>query len=204
MKKMTLIALLVMILAILMSGCKGQTTAQGAGETTDTQEVTAQTTDDTQASETTPSETQTETEAEETQSSETTLSETQTETEAEDTQSSETNLPEETSIDGKENIRFTVVFYDDTKSEFILTKEETETIKKFFYNHEMTIIDSPLDRIGPMMFYLGDDVLSTHSLGLSFLDGIIDGKYVTVKLSDAECREFQSIIESYVDLTQVP
>ena len=185
MKIMTLFAVLVMILAILMSSCKGQTTAQGAGETTDTQEVTAQTTDDTQASETT-------------------LSETQTETEAEDTQSSETNPHAETSIDGKESIRFTVVFYDDTKSEFILTKEETETIKKFFYNHEMTIIDSPLDRVGPLMLFLGNDVLSTYYADLSFLDGIIDGRYVVVELSDAECREFQSIIESYVDVTQLP
>ena len=202
MKKMTLFAVLVMILAILMSGCKGQTTAQGAGETTDTQEVTAQTTDDTQASETTPSETQTETEAEETQSSETTLSETQTETEAEDTQSSETNLPEES--DGEDRVRLDVCFLDSSHAVFLLTKEETETVKKFFYTHEMTIIDSPLDRVGPLMLFLGNDVLSTYYADLSFLDGIIDGRYVVVELSDAECREFQSIIESYVDVTQLP
>ena len=183
MKKMTLIALLVMILAILMSGCKGQTTAQGAGETTDTQEVTAQTTDDTRASETTPSETQ-------------------TETEAEDTQSSETNLPEES--DGEDRVRLDVCFLDSSHAVFLLTKEETETVKKFFYNHEMTIIDSPLDRVGPLMLFLGNDVLSTYYADLSFLDGIIDGRYVVVELSDAECREFQSIIESYVDVTQLP
>ena len=185
MKKMTLFAVLVMILAILMSGCKGQTTAQGAGETTDTQEVTAQTTDDTQASETT-------------------LSETQAETEAEDTQSSEMNSSEKTNSEGEEYIYFSVSFYDNSHAEYTLSIEESEFIRKLFYNHEKRVTEFLSDSVSTVYFRIGNDFLYT-SMADDTMEGSINWEFVRIELSEAERQQLREIVEMHVgDLSKVP
>ena len=90
-------------------------------------------------------------------------------------------------------------------TEYTLSDEQTAFIKDIFYIHEKSILDSPLKSIGTVEFQVGNDILSTSIGGLSVLDGVIDGKYVMVELSDSERQQLQELIATYVtDLTLVP
>ena len=90
-------------------------------------------------------------------------------------------------------------------TEYTLSDEQADYIKEIFYNHEKNSIDSPLMSIGTVEFQIGNDILSTSIGGLSVLDGVINGKYVMIELSESERQQLQELITTYVtDLTLVP
>ncbi len=81
--------------------------------------------------------------------------------------------------------------------EFTLEDEQAQTITSLFYNHEMQINDSPAASVETLAFQIGEDRLGTSMGGLRTLSGRINGKLVTVELSDHEYESVYQIISQY-------
>lgn len=81
--------------------------------------------------------------------------------------------------------------------EFTLEDEQAKTIFNLFYNHEMQINDSPAESVETLAFQICEDRLGTSMGGLRTLSGRINGKLVTVELSDQEYETVYQIISQY-------
>ena len=178
MKKTLLIVFIVSILAGLLTGCAGQS----SGQVTMQENVTK-------------------------------VSKNGLETTSTDTQTSAEQSAVEQTQEQTNTAAVVLKVYSDATAtdkgnpgtEYTLSDEQSAFIKELFYDHEKNILDSPLMCIGTVEIQVGNDILSTSIGGLSVLDGVIDGKYVMVELSDSERQQLQELIATYVTyLTLVP
>lgn len=81
--------------------------------------------------------------------------------------------------------------------EFVLEDGQAQTIRSLFYHHEMQIEESPSLSAETFAFQIGGDRLGTSMGGLRTLSGRINGKLVTVKLSDLEYESVYQIVSQY-------
>lgn len=82
-------------------------------------------------------------------------------------------------------------------NEFTIEDEQAQTITSLFYNHEVQINDSPTASVETLAFQIGEDRLGTSMGGLRTLSGRINGKLVTVELSDREYESVYQIVSQY-------
>ena len=83
-------------------------------------------------------------------------------------------------------------------NEYILEDEKAKMIAALFYNHEMQINDSPVSSAATLAFRIGEDYLNTSMEDLGTLSGRINGKLVTIELSDHEYESVYQIVSRYV------
>lgn len=87
--------------------------------------------------------------------------------------------------------------WDSTKSEYILSPEDSEFITGLFYDHEKEVIDSPIASVATLGFRTGEDHLSSSMGGLNTFDGTIGGESVVMGLSESERETVRQIILTY-------
>lgn len=85
--------------------------------------------------------------------------------------------------------------------EYVLEDEHAEVILDMFYNHEMQILDSPVESIATLQFGIGEDYLTTSMDALWSLSGRINGELVGIELNDSEYETVRWIVSQYVQDT---
>lgn len=89
--------------------------------------------------------------------------------------------------------------YSDKNETYVLKGEQAQAISNLFYDHEMQIIDSPLESIATLQFRIGEDLLCTSMGDLGTLDGRINGNLVVLELSGEEYEAVYQIVSPYAE-----
>lgn len=89
------------------------------------------------------------------------------------------------------------IYSEDGEIEKTLSSEEEAFVRSLFYQHENRIWGSPIDSMHEFAFWIGEDQLGASASLMDELDGVVNGRTVSLSLNEAEVNRLHEILKPY-------